>query len=257
MESFRIGAQLYSVRQFCQTESDFAQTMGRIAATGWRGVQISAIGPLDPAFVRKVCDDHGLSIICTHVSFDDMLSNFEAVVEKHRIYGCIYPGLGSMPRHYYDHGLDSLDVFIHEISDLARRFENAGMHLLYHNHAQEFQKYDGELLLSRMMRECNPALQFELDTYWIQCGGGDPIQWLHGRSADVIHFKDMIGTIDNTPMITAIGQGNLNWPGIIQACRETQVQWAMIEQDNADQFGDPVDQLAKSFEYLTELGCRP
>ena len=42
----KIGAQLYTVRDYTQTEIDFAKTIKRIATIGYKQVQISAIGPI-------------------------------------------------------------------------------------------------------------------------------------------------------------------------------------------------------------------
>ena len=44
----KTGAQLYTVRAYTQTESDFALTMSKIAKIGYKTVQISAIGSIRP-----------------------------------------------------------------------------------------------------------------------------------------------------------------------------------------------------------------
>jgi len=256
MQDFRIGAQLYSIRSLCQTPEGFQKAMRDVAAAGYKGVQVSGAGPFEPQFVRDTCDANGLEIVCTHVSFDEITEDTAASVAKHRVYGCRYPGLGSMPGVYYEEGLTSLRRFIAKIGKAADEYAEAGMRLLYHNHAHEFQRFEGKPALTWLMEECPPSLQFEIDTYWVQCGGGDPKQWLRGRSADVVHFKDMVGTAKNTCEITTVGKGNLDWPGIIRACRETQVQWAMVEQDNAVDEDDPVGCLAFALDYLQGLGCR-
>ena len=44
-----------------------------------------------------------------------------------------------------------------------------------------------------MQKAIRTIFKSELDTYWIQHGGGDPAAWirqLEGR-ADIIHLKDM------------------------------------------------------------------
>ncbi len=85
-----------------------------------------------------------------------------------------------------------------------------------------------------LFEETDPAtFQFELDTYWIQSGGADPIYWINkvaGRM-DVIHFKDMKiikndvkGQRDVKQAICEIGEGNINIMGCIQACAKTGVK---------------------------------
>ena len=45
-------------------------------------------------------------------------------------------------------------------------------------------------------------------------------QEMKGRM-DVIHFKDMM-MYQGKQAMAEVGEGNLNWPGIIDACRETE-----------------------------------
>ena len=43
----KIGAQLYNVRNYCQTERDFRRSMKRIAEAGFGVVQLSGAGPFE------------------------------------------------------------------------------------------------------------------------------------------------------------------------------------------------------------------
>ena len=48
-----IGAQSYTVRKYCQTAEDLAATLEKIAAIGYRNIQLSAIGPIEPEVVKE------------------------------------------------------------------------------------------------------------------------------------------------------------------------------------------------------------
>ena len=69
----------------------------------------------------------------------------------------------------------------------------------------------------------------------------------------VVHFKDM-GADSNSfqPIMTEIGEGNLNWQDIIKACTEIGVEWALVEQDVCQR--DPFESLAISLNNLKKLG---
>ena len=59
-----------------------------------------------------------------------------------------------------------------------------------------------------MLRAIRNILKSELDTYWIQHGGGDPAEWvrqLKGR-ADIIHLKDM-AMQGSTQRFAEVGEG--------------------------------------------------
>ena len=92
-----------------------------------------------------------------------------------------------------------------------------------------------------------------LDTYWVQAAGGDPAAWirkLKGR-LDRVHFKDMSFNLDDKAIrIAPIGDGNMNYDSIIEACNESDVEIAYVELDNC--YGaDPFESLKRSYEYLS------
>ncbi|NCO90136.1 MAG: sugar phosphate isomerase/epimerase, partial [Armatimonadetes bacterium] len=49
-----------------------------------------------------------------------------------------------------------------------------------------------------------------------------------------------------------IGEGNLNWPAILEACLEAGTKWYIVEQDRCD--GNPFDSLELSFRNLKKMG---
>ena len=49
-----IAAQLYTLRDFLKTPEEIAQTFKKVAGLGYRAVQLSSIGPIDPAELRKI-----------------------------------------------------------------------------------------------------------------------------------------------------------------------------------------------------------
>ena len=123
--------------------------------------------------------------------------------------------------------------------------------LTYHNHALEFLKLDDKTVLDIIYDESNKQnLQAEIDTYWVQLGGGDPAAWcrkLRGR-LPLLHLKDCVGTVDNTSQLCEIGSGNLNFKEIVAAAASAGCKWYIVEQDTCP--GDPFDSLKISFEYI-------
>jgi sugar phosphate isomerase/epimerase len=108
--------------------------------------------------------------------------------------------------------------------------------------------------LDVIYEESDPEyLQAEIDTYWVQHGGGDPIAWIRKMKdrMPVIHFKDMV-IYEGEQTMAEIGEGNLNWPGILEACKDANVEWYAIEQDRC--MGDPFDSLRISYDNLRGMG---
>lgn len=51
-----------------------------------------------------------------------------------------------------------------------------------------------------------------------------------------------------------VGQGNLNWKAIIQACKHSDVLYCAVEQDSCE--GSPFDALKTSYDYLASMEIR-
>jgi len=59
----KLGAQLYSVRSFLQTEEDLKATFLKIKAIGYENVQLSGGPRMDAQFLKSVSDEVGLPIV--------------------------------------------------------------------------------------------------------------------------------------------------------------------------------------------------
>ena len=85
----------------------------------------------------------------------------------------------------------------------------------------------------------------------------DVIRRVKGRMS-IVHYKDykIIGGAvqveDVVKMFGEVGEGNLDWPAIVQASRDIGVEYAIVEQDICP--GDPFDSLKKSWDNLEKFG---
>jgi sugar phosphate isomerase/epimerase len=129
----------------------------------------------------------------------------------------------------------------------------AGVTFAYHNHNQEFHRLGGKTVMDMIIEETDhDAVQIELDTYWVQAGGGDPAAWLarlKGR-ASLVHLKDYGVDPKGRTMFEEIGQGNLAWDRIMAAARRAGCRWYIVEQDGDWEDGDPFQSLKMSLAYL-------
>lgn len=251
MKLSNIAAQLYTLRDYCTTAEDLKKTLHKVKEIGYESVQLSGIGPIEPAVVKTLADEAGLTICATHVGYDEMKNNIERVVEQHRLWNCRYVGLGGIPGEFRSG--EGYAAFAKEASEVAKRLKEYDLQFIYHNHKFEYEKYNGRSGMEILRDESDPeAFGFELDTYWVQAGGADPVEWIHhvkGRMS-VIHLKDM-AIVNDTQVFAEIGEGSMNFRNIIQACRETGVEWYVVEQDTC--LRDPFDSLAISLRNLKQL----
>ncbi len=247
-----IAAQLYTVRDFTQTPADIIQTMKKVAAAGYEAVQLSALGPMEPAELREVCDGEGLTICSTHTDYERMRDEPEAVIEEHKILDCQYPAIGGLPAEYRN--AQGFAKFAKEASQVAARLAEGGLTFGYHNHNFELEKFGDRTGLQILLEDSDPRyFTFEIDTYWVQAGGGSPVAWINKLKdrLPLLHLKDM--TMRGREQIMAeVGEGNLDWPGILEAAKNVGVVWYIVEQDTCER--DPFESLNISLDNLKAMG---
>lgn len=257
MMNTKVAAQLYTIRDFMQTPADMDVSLGKVKAAGYDAVQLSGGGPIEPGAMRDLLDKHGLAAAATHIGFDRIRDDTRQVIEDHRVLGCRYVGLGAMPDAFRS-SADGYREFARAIEPAARAIAGAGLAFIYHNHNFEFRKFDGRTGLQILMEHTAPDwFQFEIDTYWVQMGGGDPADWIRRMAGrmDVVHFKDMVTSPgESAPIMAEVGEGNLNWQGVIAACAQIGVRWHIVEQDVCRR--DPFESLTLSVNNLHRLGLR-
>ncbi|MGN6727580.1 MAG: sugar phosphate isomerase/epimerase family protein [Tepidisphaeraceae bacterium] len=246
-----IAAQLFTLRDYTKTPSDIAATLRRVRRMGYESVQVSAIGKIDPKELAKILRDEGLTCCVTHTSLDRLKNDTAAVIEEHRLWGCVYTALGAfMPQ---SGAAAEWETFIATYNAVAKAFAGSGISIGYHNHSHELVKYDRKTAMQLMLEKFDPAIWFEIDTYWITAGGGDPAAWIEKVAGRVpcVHLKDMGVKSDRSQFMMEVGEGNLNWPAILRACGRAGVKWYIVEQDTC--YRDPFDSLEISLNNLRQM----
>lgn len=233
----KLGAQLYTLRAYTQTEKDLDFSLGKVREMGYSTVQLSAIGPIPAPRVRELCDKHGLEIAVTHTDPNRILNDTEAVIREHEVMGCRYIGIGMMPEKY--RSPEWLDHFAEDFREPAQKIAAAGKRLVYHNHNFEFQRFGDKLVIDILTESFAPQeLGFILDTYWVHLGGGEVCQWLEKLSGRVpcLHLKD-VAVAGYEPVMAHVGGGNLDFGRIIETAGRCGVEHLLVEQDTCREAG--------------------
>jgi len=254
MPKSQIGAQLYTLRDHLKTPEDIAKTLARVKKMGYDAVQVSGLAPIDPKDLIKILDGEGLQCAATHVGLD-MMKDTQKCVDHHRALKCKYPAIGGFG--WKEPKLADWKNFAAEYSAAAKALAPHGVFIGYHNHSHELARIPDspkQTPLQLLIDECDKAVWFEVDTYWITHGGGDPAQWIEKVKGRIpcVHFKDMAISPERVQKMCEVGSGNLNWPRIIQSCKAAGVEWFLVERDSGDL--DPFESLKVSLDNLRALG---
>jgi len=251
----RISVQLYSLREYLKTPESIEESLKKVARMGYEAVEVAGLGPIDASAFKEIADREGLIISSTHTGYDELLNNMDAVIERHQLWGCSYVGLGGLPVEFRGDA-QGYAAFAKQASEFGKQLSAAGLKFNYHNHDFEFAKYGGKTAMDILLEESDPEnVFFELDVYWAQAGGADPIRWIRKLAGRIqtVHLKDMVVTPEREQRFAEIGEGNMNFEGILQACRETGIEWGIVEQDLTYE-RNPFDSLQMSLQNLSKLG---
>lgn len=250
-----IAAQLYTVREL--TAIDFPGSLGKIAAIGYRYVELAGFGNLQSAAdVKSALHLHRLTCCSSHFPIEQFEQHFDTVLADAELIGTrrlVVPWLAPERRT----SADDWHRFAGVLNHVGKRCHDRGFQLAYHHHAFEFDQLDAQTPFDIVWSQTDPRfLKAELDVYWLAFAGQDPVDWIKRLSDRVtlIHLKDM----SNTPerRFAEVGAGILDFAGILEAARSVGTGWGIVEQDNT--YGrPPIESLRISFDNLRQLMPSP
>ncbi|HUU13213.1 MAG TPA: sugar phosphate isomerase/epimerase [Terriglobia bacterium] len=253
-----IGLELYTVRNEC--EKDFEGTLAKVAAIGYKEVEVYDFYGKTAADVRKLLDANGLTSPSGHLLMAKLKSGLAKHIEDAKTLGMEYlicPILDPKDR-------DSMDDFKRHaefFNKLGEQCKKAGIQFGYHNHDFEFKSYDGVIPYDELLRLTDPDLvKMELDCYWMTRAGKDPVEYLTKNPGrfPLLHIKDAMKDAPTSTDLdegrgyfTEVGRGTIDWVRIFKAAPQGSVKHYYVEQDMCD--GSPLDSIKISYDYLKDL----
>jgi sugar phosphate isomerase/epimerase len=249
MAAVPLGVQLYSVRE--ALADDFEGVVRRVADMGYAGVELAGnYGAGGPAEAAAFIHSLGMKVTSAHLGLPDDDNSAEAIATA-RALGTpnwVIPWMG--PELFATR--EGVLNVVTRLNRAAAAASAAGVTLLYHNHWFEFTSMsalDGLTPFDVMLPELDPAVQFEIDLYWVKTGGSNPAATLArlGARAPLLHLKD--GPANLTEAMLALGEGVMDYAGILPSAR---AEWLIVELDRCDT--DIFAALERSSVYLTSKG---
>ncbi len=252
-----VGVQAYSFRNYFP--KDIPGTLDRIQKMGIKEIE-GGSGAIPPEEYKKLCDARGITIPSTGASFDKLEKDPMSIVESAKALGSKYVMCAWIPHENRGNfSLADADRAIRVFNAAGKVLSENGLIFCYHPHGYEFQSYKGGTLLDYIIKNTNEKyVSFEMDTFWVQFGGGDPVGLLkeYGKRWKLLHLKDMkkgikkdlTGGTDveyNVPL----GTGELDMRGILIEARKIGIAHYFIE----DESSAVVQQVPKSIAYMRSL----
>ncbi|MFL0360428.1 sugar phosphate isomerase/epimerase family protein [Curtobacterium flaccumfaciens] len=239
-----LSVQLYTVRD--ALSADLPGTLQRIADIGYTNVE--AFGFVDNADeLAAALRDAGLAAPSGHAR---LLDAGEQDLER-IFHASTTLGFGTLIDPHIDESRwttrEDVEAIARELSALAPRAADHGLLLGYHNHAFEFSnRIDGVSAYDIFADALSDDVVLELDTYWVQVGGDDPVAVIgkYGDKVQFLHVKDGDGSHDDKQQV-AVGNGIMPIREIIAAAPDA---LHVVELD--DHEGDVFQAVADSYTFL-------
>ena len=236
-----LGLELYSVRE--ELPKDYAGTLKKVAALGYRDVEAAGFYGHSAADVKAAMADAGLHCVSAHYSSDVLSKTLDEILEFHKVLGaeyiiCSYPGHKNPPAKGGEHtfALEDWHWNAEQFNHYGAKVKAAGLRFGYHNHTPEFVVVDGVTPYDELMRLTDPSLvTFEMDCGWVIVGGGDPVALLHKYSnrISMLHVKDFQPDV-TPPHAAQLGHGRIDYGPIFQAAKKGEIKHFFVEQEEFD-----------------------
>jgi len=253
----KIGAQLYSINNKCQTPEDIKATFRKMKDIGYTSVQLSGF-PYDAEQTRAAADEVGIHIGLTHTAIPDIINNTDEIIRKHLITGADTVGIGS-PGPYLKDGVANYKDMVRDLTPAVEKIQAAGLNFAYHNHFWEFNDLGGFNMMDYLYENTN--WNFILDTGWVHYTGTDVCATIrkYKDRLKYVHLKDFREAREDdasfTDRIVPMYDGAIPFDEIIKTLIEVgTVEIAYVEQDNASKAEDPYGQMERSFMALKAHG---
>ncbi len=236
----KVALQLYTVRDCCETGAELLSALKEVKQAGYEGVEFAGARDVDAQTMKQALDQLGLVPVAAHQSLEELENHLEELIAYHQVLGtkalvCAYaPTSTKDEREYLER------VLIRAQQQAA----SSGIQILYHNHTHELQEQDGRCPLDEIVRCC----PLELDTYWAFHSGRDVPAYMkeHQERIGLLHLKD--GDTQGVPC--AIGEGCNPIQPILNAAKELQLEWVIVEND--DPVPDGLSDMKRSIQHLKQ-----
>ncbi len=244
----KIGCQLIVFGQ--RQREDIASVLRAVAKAGYEGIEAGNLFAMHgESLIRDLLAETGLKVAGMHSGYGDNLD--QAKVEANIAY------LKAVGAKYYINsgvaeaeGIAAYEQAAERLNELGELCKKEGLVFCYHNHAWEFESFDGVKGIHRLCELTDPELvKLCIDVYWVTVGGEQPAEFIqrYCDRAVYFHFKD-----GEPGKFVELGRGKVDLVAAKEAALKCGPEWIVAEQDRTEL--DPAESVAISREYLRQIG---
>jgi sugar phosphate isomerase/epimerase len=244
-----VGVQLYSVRE--EMLADAKGTLQKLAKIGYKELESARSEKgnyygLTPKEIRKIASDLGMTVRSGHVGIDkNWLKSVDAAAEAGQSYLICssMPASGQTIENYQK----TADIFNKAAEDCKKRNLIFG----YHNHEEEFEKVNGQVLYDILLDRTDPELvKMEMDLGWLVVTGNDPFKYFakYPNRFPLWHLKDMDLKKKNS---VEFGKGGVDIKHLLKNGDKAGMKYYFVEQE--EYTSSALKSLTDDMQYLKNI----
>ena len=239
------GIQISSLKPLLLTTVQVCEAFTKMRDLGCKTVQLQWIDPSVPVEdIARILKEANMVSVSVQDFYETVLADFEYYTHLNTATGGTWLCVSRIPERL--RSPEGLDKYIAELRDMQNKLDAFSQKLCFHPVSVDYTAVPGmqpvEYLLEHM-----PELMLCLDLYHLNRNCPDMPGFIrkYGQRICMVHFKDSAGK-----KLVPAGQGDTDWTGVVEACLETGIPYAFVEQERWDR--DPYDCLKEAMEWLDE-----
>ncbi|MBS1632698.1 MAG: sugar phosphate isomerase/epimerase [Bacteroidetes bacterium] len=249
----KFGLQLYTIKDDL-IKGDPKEILRLVAAAGYKQIE-SYEGPkgifwgMGHYEFKRVMDDLGMQIVSSHC---DINKDFHEKADQAAAIGMKYlicPSIDTEP------SASSYKEYAKTFNECGSICKKAGIRFGYHNHDFDFEMLDEQVALEILLKNTDPSLvDFEMDIYWVISSWLDPAAWLkkYTHRFRLCHIKDRKKDSSERDASCVLGEGNIDFPGILKVAKDNGMKYYFVEQERFDNT-TPLKAIAANAAYMKKL----
>ncbi len=167
------GVEAYTFRN--SFPKDVIKTLDEIRMMGFTEIEGGSNG-MPPEAFKKLCNERGISIPATGADYGKLTKHPDSIAHNAKLLGAKYVMCAWIPHKDGVFTIENAKKAVDDFNTAGKALKDSGITLCYHAHGYEFQPYEDGTLLDYLIKNTNPEyVSFEMDIFWIQFGGGDPV----------------------------------------------------------------------------------
>lgn len=228
----KAALELYSIRELMQ--QDVFNSLEETAKAGYDGVEFAGFFDLPAQKIKDKLDELNLEVCGSHTGWDLLMGNIDKIFEYNRILhnkNIILPSISEEHRNSTEAWINTAKTF----TEIGKKCSDNGFVFAYHNHAFEFEKFDGITGYQIMSENINPQyVKLQPDMGWVSYAGEDVHEFIkkYGKQVMNIHVKQFkeVGSHESTE----VHKGIVKYSPIIKSYIDLGIEWFIIEQEGFD-----------------------